>query len=69
MNVDRHELMTLAGKISPDVAEMLRNPEALEFLRSDDTRKKARASGKKGLGFVSGLLEDLYQRTGLSRRR
>lgn len=48
LNVGKDELLTLAGKIPSDIAEMLKNQEALQFLRSEHTRKKARASTKKG---------------------
>ena len=69
LNVDKDELILLAGKIPSDVAEMLRNPEALEFLRSDSAKQKARASTKMGLRLIFSLLKDLYRRTRSRRRR
>ena len=52
LNVGKDELLTLAGKIPSDIAEMLKNREALQFLRSEHTREKARASTKKGLSLT-----------------
>lgn len=70
LNVDRYELILLAGKIPSDIAEiMLKNPEALEFLRSDSAKQKARASTKMGLRLIFSLLKDLYRRTRSRRRR
>jgi len=52
LNVGKDELLTLAGKIPPDIAGLLKNREALQFLRSERTEKKARASTKKGLSLT-----------------
>ncbi len=47
LNADIDELFTLAGRIPADIAQILKSREALQFLRSDRTQKKIRASGKK----------------------
>ena len=48
LGADKDELFALAGKIPDDIAQLLRHREALQFLRSDRTRKKVLA--KKGEG-------------------
>jgi len=48
LNADKDELITLGGRIPADIAKMLKNREALQFLRSDRVQKKVRASSKKG---------------------
>ena len=48
LNADKDELMTLAGKIPSDIAQMLKSREALQFLRSDRTQKKIRQLIKRG---------------------
>lgn len=48
LNADKDELLTLAGKIPADVAQILKNREALQFLRSGRTQKKIRTADKKG---------------------
>lgn len=40
LNADKDELFTLAGRIPTDIAQMLKNRETLELLRSERTRKK-----------------------------
>lgn len=47
LNTDKDELITLAGKIPTDIAQMLKNREALRFLRSNRVQKKVGASGKR----------------------
>jgi len=47
LNIDKDELITLAGKIPADIAQMLKSREALQFLRSNRVQKKIRASDKK----------------------
>ncbi len=47
LSTDKDELMTLAGKIPADIAEILKNREALQLLRSDHARQKARATREK----------------------
>ncbi len=49
LNADKDELITLAGRIPADIAEMLKNQKTLQLLRSERTRKKILA--KKGEGF------------------
>lgn len=56
LNVDKDELMALAGKIPADIAEMLKNREALQFLRSGRVQKKVMASTRKEKGVH--LLDD-----------
>jgi len=43
LNVDRDELIQLAGKIPPDIAQMLKSRETLQLLRSESAQKKVRA--------------------------
>ena len=47
LNADRDELMTLAGKIPSDIAEMLKSREALQSLRTGHTQKKSKSVNKK----------------------
>ena len=47
LNADKEELMTLGGKIPSDIAEMLKNREALQLLRSGRTQTKIRATSIK----------------------
>ncbi len=47
LNADKDELLTLAGKIPPDIAEILRDRETLEKLRADRARKEAASESKK----------------------
>ena len=47
LNADKDELMTLAGKIPTDIAQILKNREALQLLRSGHTQKKFGAARKK----------------------
>ncbi len=47
LDANKDELMILAGKIPSDIAQMLKNREALQFLRSDRIQKKIRAANKK----------------------
>ena len=44
---DRDELMTLAGKIPSDIAQMLKRRENWQFLRSGGTQKKNSAVNKE----------------------
>ncbi|MBI2287852.1 MAG: helix-turn-helix transcriptional regulator [Chloroflexi bacterium] len=44
LNADIDELMTLAGKISPDITQMLKNREILRLLRSARVQRKARSA-------------------------
>ena len=41
LNADKDELMTLAGKIPADIAEILKNRETLQSLRSDHARQSS----------------------------
>ncbi len=45
LNADTDELMTLAGKVPPDIAQMLKNGKILQRLRSDHARQMTKASG------------------------
>jgi len=47
LNADKDELMTLARKIPPDIAQMLTNRETLQFLRAHQPREKSRSDNKK----------------------
>jgi len=57
LNADRDELITLAGRIPADIAQMLKNQKALQLLRSDRVQKKVGASDKKESAVH--LLEDI----------
>ena len=48
LNADKDELTILAGRIPPDIAQILQNRETLQRLRSAQTRQMARASKKGG---------------------
>ena len=48
LNADKDELTILAGKIPPDIAQILKNPETLQHLRSIYTRQITRPSKKRG---------------------
>jgi len=65
LNADRDELLTLAGKIPSDIAEILKNRETLEHLRADQAKKeaKAAAASKKSMSLpkVSIPLKGLYK--------
>ena len=39
LNADRDELITLAGKVPSDLAQILKDKEVLKFLRSSDSQK------------------------------
>ena len=47
LDTDREELMTLAGKIPADIAQILKNREAIQLLRSGRTQKKIGVARKK----------------------
>ena len=47
LNADKDELITLAGRIPADIAQMLKNRETLQFLRSNRIQKKVRALDRK----------------------
>jgi len=47
LNVDKDELITLAGRIPSDIAQILKNRKALQLLRSERTRKKIGAPSEK----------------------
>ena len=59
LQADRDELFTLAGRIPSDIAEMLKNREAMRILRSEHTQKKIKASSKKGESPMTKLLENV----------
>ncbi|HEY82603.1 MAG TPA: helix-turn-helix domain-containing protein [Dehalococcoidia bacterium] len=63
LNADKDELFILAGRIPADIAELLKNREALELLRSAHAEKKAMA--KKGEKFNP--IRDLGKLAGLGR--
>lgn len=47
LSVDKEELLALAGRVPPDIAEMLKSREALQYLRSEHTKKKLIALSRK----------------------
>ncbi len=57
LNADKDELMTLAGKVPSDIAEMLKSREALQLLRSGRTQKKSGTANKKeGISIMKNLV-------------
>ncbi len=62
LDTNADELTTLAGKIPPDIAQILKNPKALQFLRSDQTQKKIeemnRSRGKEGISTLKKQVND-----------
>ncbi|MFC1931565.1 helix-turn-helix domain-containing protein [Chloroflexota bacterium] len=52
LNADKDELITLAGKIPADIAELLKNQKTLEILRSERTQKKVLAKKGEGINLV-----------------
>jgi len=64
LNADKDELMTLAGKIPSDIAQILKTREALQFLRSGRTQKKIGAASKKE---GSGMMKNLVNYKSLSK--
>jgi len=48
LSTDKDELITLAGKVPSDIAQLLKNRETLQRLRSAHTRQTARASKERG---------------------
>jgi len=47
LNADKDVLITLAGRIPSDIAQMLKNRKALQLLRSERTQKKIGAPSEK----------------------
>ncbi len=47
LNADKDELLTLAGKIPSDIAEILKDRETIKKLRADRTRKEAASESQK----------------------
>lgn len=68
LKTDKDELLTLAGKIPDDILEILRDREALEFLRSRLLQKKLRREKKEGINIMKQVnaLARKYQK-GLTR--
>ncbi|MFC1874072.1 helix-turn-helix domain-containing protein [Chloroflexota bacterium] len=61
LNADRDELLTLAGKIPADIAQILKNRRALQLLRSSRTQKKLRAANnKEGINIMKNLFSYRY---------
>jgi len=48
LDTDKDELLILAGKIPPDIAELLKDREVLQLLRSAHIQKKVEAQEKRG---------------------
>jgi len=63
LDADKDELLTLAGRIPPDIAEILKDPKALAMLRSKGSAKKSETSGWKGVKMPksSAALKTLYR--------
>lgn len=55
LNADQDELMLLAGKIPSDIAQILKNREALQLLRASRTQEKTKIR-KEGIGIVKNLV-------------
>ncbi len=52
LNADKDELITLAGRIPADIAQMLKNRETLQFLRSDHVQKRSGLQVKREKRFT-----------------
>jgi len=63
LNADKDELLTLAGKIPSDIAEILRDRETIKKLRADRARKEAASESQKILSIpkVSIPFKSLYR--------
>ncbi|MFC1908307.1 tetratricopeptide repeat protein [Chloroflexota bacterium] len=57
LKTDRDELITLAGKIPSDIAEMLKDKETLQMLRSDRVQRKMKTTNKYGEKIVPKYIE------------
>ncbi|MFQ5996578.1 MAG: helix-turn-helix domain-containing protein [Dehalococcoidales bacterium] len=53
LNADGDELITLAGRIPADIAEMLKNQKTLQLLRSKHTQKKVLAKKGEGVSLLT----------------
>ncbi len=61
LNADREELLTLAGKIPADIAQILKNRRALQLLRSGRTQRKLRAANhKEGINIMRNIFNYRY---------
>jgi len=49
LNADKDELIIIAGRIPSDIAQLLRDRETLQLLRSERTRKKVKAKKREGV--------------------
>jgi len=65
LNADKDELITLAGKIPADIAQLLKYQKTLQLLRSERTQKKVMA--KKGEGV--NLIKDFKKLTKVAKPR
>jgi PGF-pre-PGF domain-containing protein len=63
LHADKDEMLTLAGKIPPDIAEILKDRETLKQLRADRARKEATSSSQSTASMpkVSTLFKGLYR--------
>ncbi len=52
LNIDREELLILAGKIPSDIAQMLKNAENIKHLRKIGNRRKISLSNNKWGGSI-----------------
>ncbi|MBI4283329.1 MAG: helix-turn-helix domain-containing protein, partial [Chloroflexi bacterium] len=66
LDADRDELMTLAGKIPSDIAQMLKNSENWQSLRSGGIRKMVRPVNN--IESFNSRLKELREQAGLSQR-
>ncbi len=56
LDTEKDELLTLAGKIPSDIAQLLKSREALEILRSERIQKKIKkVNRKEGTGMIRNL--------------
>jgi len=53
LNANKDELITLAGRIPADIAEMLKNQKTLELLRSERTKKKVMVKREEGVSLLT----------------
>ncbi|MFC1918942.1 helix-turn-helix domain-containing protein, partial [Chloroflexota bacterium] len=67
LNTDKDELMTLAGRVPSDIAEVLKSPQTLQLLRSGCNEGEVMAATEKGRFNIR--LRELRKQAGLSQRQ
>src|SRR3972149_10451633 len=65
LQADKDELLTLAGKVPADIAQMLKNLEVIQSLRKGDVSRKSESGNKKDS--FGKRLKELRETAGLSQ--